>query len=106
MTLQIRDAQPQDQADWLKLWTDYLAFYNVDLAEDVTAHTWARIMDPASRLSMRLAVLDGQTVGDGKPGAVYAALYAAYQRAKARAANEALAQRNQTIAAASLQGVQ
>ncbi|WP_313615641.1 GNAT family N-acetyltransferase [Agrobacterium sp.] len=63
MTLQIRDAQPQDQADWLKLWTDYLAFYNVDLAEDVTAHTWARIMDPASRLSMRLAVLDGQTVG-------------------------------------------
>lgn len=63
MSLQIRDAQPQDQADWLKLWTDYLAFYNVDLAEDVTAHTWARIMDPASRLSMRLAVLDGQTVG-------------------------------------------
>jgi GNAT superfamily N-acetyltransferase len=63
MSLQIRDAQPQDQADWLKLWSDYLAFYNVDLAEDVTAHTWARIMDPASRLSMRLAVLDGQTVG-------------------------------------------
>lgn len=63
MSLQIRDAQPQDQTDWLKLWRDYLAFYNVDLAEDVTAHTWARIMDPASRLSMRLAVLDGQTVG-------------------------------------------
>lgn len=63
MGLQIRDAQPQDQADWLKLWTDYLAFYNVDLSEDVTAHTWARVMDPASRLSMRLAVLDGQTVG-------------------------------------------
>ncbi|MDO5894079.1 GNAT family N-acetyltransferase [Agrobacterium sp. Azo12] len=63
MSLQIRDAQPQDQADWLKLWRDYLAFYNVDLAEEVTAHTWARVMDPVSRLSMRLAVLDGQTVG-------------------------------------------
>jgi len=63
MSLQIRDAQPQDQADWLKLWSDYLAFYNVDLAEEVTAHTWARVMDPDSRLSMRLAVLDGQTVG-------------------------------------------
>ena len=63
MSLQIRDAQPQDQADWLKLWSDYLAFYNVDLAEEVTAHTWARVMDPVSRLSMRLAVLDGQTVG-------------------------------------------
>ncbi|MCS4243934.1 GNAT superfamily N-acetyltransferase [Rhizobium sp. BIGb0125] len=63
MSLQIRDAQPQDQADWLKLWRDYLAFYNVDLAEEVTAHTWARVIDPVSRLSMRLAVLDGQTVG-------------------------------------------
>ena len=63
MSLQIRDAQPQDQADWLKLWSDYLAFYNVDLAEEVTAHTWARVMDPVSRLSMRLAILDGQTVG-------------------------------------------
>ena len=63
MSLQIRDAQPQDQADWLKLWSDYLAFYNVDLAEEVTAHTWARVMDPVSRLSMRLAVLNGQTVG-------------------------------------------
>ncbi|WP_312946768.1 GNAT family N-acetyltransferase [Agrobacterium sp.] len=63
MSLQIRDAQPQDQADWLKLWRDYLAFYNVDLAEEVTAHTWARVMDPVSRLSMRLAILDGQTVG-------------------------------------------
>jgi len=63
MDLDIRDARPQDHADWLKLWNDYLAFYNVDLAEDVTAHTWARIMDPASRVSARLAVLDGQVVG-------------------------------------------
>ena len=63
MSLQIRDVVPQDQADWLKLWAEYLAFYKVTLAEEVTAHTWQRIMDPASRLAMRLAVLDGQTVG-------------------------------------------
>ena len=52
-----------------------------------------------------VTALDGRAVGDGKPGPVYAALYAAYQRAKARAASEALAQRNQTTAAGSLQGV-
>ncbi|MFC5429446.1 hypothetical protein ACFPTO_11640 [Paraburkholderia denitrificans] len=61
-------------------------------------------------MSAHSLTLDGRAVGDGKPGPVYAALYvanyAAYRRAKARAATEALAQRNQTIAAASLQGVE
>ena len=33
---------------------------------------------------MPITVLDGAPVGDGRPGAVYAALYDAYQRAKAR----------------------
>ncbi|KAA3510957.1 N-acetyltransferase family protein [Agrobacterium rosae] len=63
MDLSIRDASSQDQAEWLGLWSDYLAFYNVDLADEVTAHTWERIIDPASRVSARLAVLHGQVVG-------------------------------------------
>lgn len=63
MDLSIRDAGSQDQAEWLGLWNDYLAFYSVDLADEVTAHTWARIIDPASRVSARLAVLDGKVVG-------------------------------------------
>jgi hypothetical protein len=49
MDLAIRDAQPADRAEWLRLWNDYLAFYEVQLAEEVTDHTWARILDPASR---------------------------------------------------------
>jgi D-alanine transaminase len=32
--------------------------------------------------------LDGQPVGAGKPGAVFAALYAAYQQAKAKEAQQ------------------
>ncbi|NTE85204.1 GNAT family N-acetyltransferase [Agrobacterium rubi] len=63
MDLSIRDARGEDHADWLGLWQDYLAFYSVDLPDDVTAHTWACIIDPASRVSARLAVLDGQVVG-------------------------------------------
>lgn len=63
MNLSIRDASNQDEAEWLGLWNDYLAFYKVDLPDDVTAHTWERIIDPASRVSARLAALDGQVVG-------------------------------------------
>ncbi|WP_296649745.1 hypothetical protein [Paraburkholderia sp.] len=61
-------------------------------------------------MSAHSLTLDGRAVGGGKPVPVCAALcvanYVAYQRAKARAAIEALAPRNQTIAAASLQGVE
>lgn len=51
----IRDAGPADREDWQGLWADYLAFYEVDLPEGVTAHTWARIMDPASPMKLRVA---------------------------------------------------
>lgn len=63
MTLTIRDATSSDRDDWLRLWKAYLAFYKVDLQDDVTDHTWQRLLDPASRLSMRLAVLEGAVVG-------------------------------------------
>ncbi|NTJ44240.1 GNAT family N-acetyltransferase [Agrobacterium larrymoorei] len=63
MGLTIRYARPEDREDWLKLWNDYLAFYEVDLPPDVTEHTWGRIIDPASRVSMRTAVLDEKTAG-------------------------------------------
>jgi D-alanine transaminase len=63
------------------------------------------LITSATREVLAVTSLDGEAVGDGRPGPVYAALYAAYQRAKARAATEALAGRNQTIAAGSLQGV-
>jgi GNAT superfamily N-acetyltransferase len=57
----IRDAGPQDSAAWHGLWNAYLAFYGVDLAPDVTAATWARLIDPASPVKARLA-LDGNRV--------------------------------------------
>jgi GNAT superfamily N-acetyltransferase len=63
MTLELRDASPQDQTAFLDLWQQYLAFYKVDLAPEVTAATWARLMDPASPVKARLAVLDGQVQG-------------------------------------------
>jgi len=63
MTLAIRDATSNDRDDWLRLWKAYLEFYKVDLPDDVTDHTWERLLDPASLLSIRLAVLDGTVAG-------------------------------------------
>jgi GNAT superfamily N-acetyltransferase len=63
MTLVIRDAEPGDEAGFRALWAGFLAYYRVDLDPAVTAHTWARLMDPANRLSARLAFLDGAMVG-------------------------------------------
>jgi GNAT superfamily N-acetyltransferase len=61
--LDLRDATPSDQSAFLGLWFDYLAFYRVSLDPQVTAATWARLMDGASPVKARLAVLDGQVQG-------------------------------------------
>jgi GNAT superfamily N-acetyltransferase len=59
----IRDATPADEAAFRALWQAYLAFYRVDLAPEVTAATWARLMDPASPVKARLAEGNGQVLG-------------------------------------------
>lgn len=58
MAVSIRDPLPQDEAAWRRLWQGYLTFYRTELAEEVTADTWRRLFDPASRLAMRVAVSD------------------------------------------------
>lgn len=55
MTIDIRDAAPADRAAWEELWAGYLAFYAIDLAPEVTASTWKRLMDPESPLAGRFA---------------------------------------------------
>ncbi len=61
--LTLRDAAASDRAVWGALWADYLAFYDVDLAAEVTDHTWARIMDPAHLMQCRLACDGAQVLG-------------------------------------------
>ncbi|MDB5990508.1 MAG: family acetyltransferase [Herbaspirillum sp.] len=61
--LRIRDAREQDEVVWRTLWAGYTAFYETQVAEEVTARTWARILDPASPIFCTLAELDD---GDGE----------------------------------------
>lgn len=58
--IRIRDAAAADEGAFRALWDQYLAFYKVDLAPEVTAATWVRLMDPASPVKARLAETDGQ----------------------------------------------
>ena len=63
MTVDIRFPVAGDAPAWRDLWDQYLGFYAVTLPPGATAQTWARMMDPASRLVGRVAVLDGKLVG-------------------------------------------
>jgi GNAT superfamily N-acetyltransferase len=59
----IRDATPADRESFMALWAAYLAFYEVTLASEVTAATWARLMDEISPVKARLAEVNGQVMG-------------------------------------------
>jgi GNAT superfamily N-acetyltransferase len=60
----VRDLNPGDEAEFLRLWNEYLAFYQrSDLPSQTTAHTWARILDPGSPVFARVAVHDGGLAG-------------------------------------------
>ena len=60
----IRDACPADEADWRRLWAGYLAFYRVELTEEVTADVWRRVLDPAAPLFCRVAAAEpGGVIG-------------------------------------------
>jgi GNAT superfamily N-acetyltransferase len=63
MTVVIRDLGPEDEAVWRGLWGQYLAFYGVELAPEITDQTWARIVEKASLLRGRVAEVEGQVVG-------------------------------------------
>jgi GNAT superfamily N-acetyltransferase len=48
MTVTIRRIEARDEARWRELWHGYCRFYERDLSEAITRHTWARIVEPAS----------------------------------------------------------
>ncbi len=60
----IRDAQPDDRAEWERLWKGYQAYYQVDLSK-TTDNTWQRLMARAADGPFCLVMEDdaGRLVG-------------------------------------------
>ena len=42
--VRIRPIGPDDEAEWRRLWTDYLTFYEASVSEEVYATTFARLL--------------------------------------------------------------
>lgn len=62
--LKIRPLQDSDHAEWRRLWTRYLEFYEASVSEEVYETYWARLLgeDPYD-FTCLLAEQDGQLVG-------------------------------------------
>lgn len=64
MQPKIRALQPEDEAQWRRLWTGYLSFYQTTVPEPVYASTFARLLgDDPQDFSALVAEADGQLLG-------------------------------------------
>lgn len=62
--IQIRPLVQSDNAEWRRLWTLYLEFYETSVSEEVYATTWKRLFDGGEfEPKGMLAVVDGKSVG-------------------------------------------
>ena len=64
MTLIVRPLETADEAEWRRLWTGYLTFYEASVDEKVYQTTFARLIGSASHdYNCVIAVLNGRPVG-------------------------------------------
>lgn len=64
MTIDVHPIRPEDEADWRRVWKDYLDFYNSPLTPAQTDLTWARMLDADHPINGFLArASDGKAVG-------------------------------------------
>lgn len=61
--VQILPVTAASHAAWYPLWQAYLRFYETTLADEVSAMTWQRFLDPAEPTNAALAWVDGEAVG-------------------------------------------
>lgn len=63
-----------------------ISFHLRRISRDEVEHADELLLSSATKEILAISRLDGQPVGSGRPGPVYARLFAAYQQAKAQAA--------------------
>jgi GNAT superfamily N-acetyltransferase len=60
----IRPLRREDEADWRRLWTGYLQFYQTEVAEPVYASTFARLLgDDPRDFNALVAEVEGRLLG-------------------------------------------
>lgn len=64
MTVTVRPVEQTDHAEWRRLWTAYLEFYETTVPESVYETTWRRLFTPGEfEPNGMLAIADGKPVG-------------------------------------------
>lgn len=59
----LRPLTREDHDAWLPLWRGYQEFYKVNIADDVSATTFARLLDPQEPMNCTLAWQGSRAVG-------------------------------------------
>ena len=60
----VRTLNKEDFDAWLPLWNGYLEFYETELEDEITRHTFERLIDPAIDMFGALALNDeGEAIG-------------------------------------------
>ena len=59
----VRPAAPADEPQWRVLWDAYNRFYDREPREDVTQHTWSRILDPMNPVYCIVAEYNSSVLG-------------------------------------------
>ena len=72
MTLVIRPLAPTDKAEWRRMWTAYLVFYEANLPDDVYETTFARLLPGGSTDLHGLIARHAEETGSLKARAILA----------------------------------
>lgn len=64
LNVTIRPIEATDEADWRRLWSEYLTYYETELSDEIYKSTFARLIgnDPANPSGL-LATLEDKAVG-------------------------------------------
>src|SRR2546430_128820 len=61
--VEVRAIRADERADWEPLWKGYQAFYKVEISDETTTVTWARLHDPAEPMAVLGAYVGGHLCG-------------------------------------------
>ncbi len=62
MSVAVRPIEARDEPRWRVLWDGYCRFYERELSEPITQHTWKRIMDASTPVYAIVAEREGDGV--------------------------------------------